>query len=80
MINTKVVFPMVSAAVKSAFPHAKDQEIMKRIQKFSNEHPEVDDKLFAGVFLKATQQPKISKLFPKKTGVQNYLKGQGAKQ
>ena len=77
MVNAQRVFPMVQKAVKSVFPQATDAQIMARIQDFSKKHPKVDDKLFAGVFLKAMQQPKISKLMPKPapkpSGLQNYL-------
>ena len=77
MVNAQKVFPMVQKAVKSAFPQATDEAIMAKIEKFSKTHPKVDDKLFAGVFIKAMQQPKIAKLMPKTapkpSGLQNYL-------
>ena len=81
MIDIKTVFPMVAKGVKAAFPQATDEQIVQRIQGFSAKHPDVDNKIFAGVFLKTLGQPKISKLFDKKkTGLQGYLQGQGAKQ
>ena len=77
MVNVERVFPIVQKAVKTAFPQATDQAIMAKIQDFAKKHPKVDDKLFAGVFLKAMQQPKVSNLMPqaapKPTGLQNYL-------
>ena len=79
MINAQLVFPMVQKAVKAAFPQATDEAITAKIEKFAKAHPKVDDKLFAGVFLKAMQQPQISKMMPqaqqKPNGIQNYLGG-----
>jgi hypothetical protein len=68
---------MVQKAVKTAFPQATDQAIMAKIQDFAKKHPKVDDKLFAGVFLKVLQQPQVAKAMskpqPKTSGLQNYL-------